>query len=266
MRKLDFKLVGKKYNRITVIGEPRFDLTNSGTLKPMAICHCDCGNIREFDLRRVKGGYAKSCGCINRERCTTHGFSKTPLYSVWLGMKSRCNWEVFAHYHRYGGRGITVCDEWEKSYEVFHEWAMSNGWKKGLQIDRKNNDLGYFPLNCRITTSKVNNNNRSTSRFIEYGGEIKTLAQWAEMLGITGRALSVRIQKMPLDKAMTARFNYKRPDAKTRSKLSFLDAEKIREIRATGLKVSKIAEKYEVSVYVIEAIIYNKTFKNQTIQ
>ena len=100
-----------------------------------------------------------------------HGCTKHPLYSVWSGMRSRCNNPNCGHFHRYGGRGITICSEWD-SAQIFIEWAVKAGWKPGLQLDRTNNDGNYCPENCRFVTALVNSNNRSYHPFTstEYEG------------------------------------------------------------------------------------------------
>jgi hypothetical protein len=107
------------------------------------------------------------------------GDSKEPLYAVWNTMLARCENEKHNRYHRYGGRGISVCDQWH-DYSEFRRWASKSGYKKGLQIDRINTDGDYCPRNCRWTTSKQNNRNRSNNRMVTYEGVTKSLAEWAD--------------------------------------------------------------------------------------
>lgn len=113
-----------------------------------------------------------------------HGLSKHPLYTVWNGMKSRCYSITHKGYKNYGGRGITICDEWVMNFNSFYEWAIKNGWQKGLQVDRINNDLGYTPFNCRIVTKTENNNNRRTTIHITYNKKVKLLTEWAKELNL----------------------------------------------------------------------------------
>ena len=118
----------------------------------MWLCECECGNQVVIAGTNLKRGLTGSCGCrrieIATERLTTHGMYGTPLYICWSDMLQRCRDPNNKLYHRYGGRGIVVCDEW-KSFENFNRWAMDSGYTAGLTIDRINNNKGYYPENCR---------------------------------------------------------------------------------------------------------------------
>lgn len=127
------------------------------------LCRCDCGNyvsVRGSDLKR---GFTKSCGCAVKEillrRNTTHGGSKTRVYRIWQAMIDRTSNQRASRYSYYGGRGISVCDEWS-DFESFRLWAMSNGYSDSLSIDRINNDGNYRPDNCRWATQKMQVQNR----------------------------------------------------------------------------------------------------------
>lgn len=96
----------------------------------------------------------------DRERNGRHRLCKHPLYRVWNGMKTRCYNCNHIRYKNYGGKGITICDDWLHDFKNFYEWAINNGWQYGLTIDRKENDKGYYPDNCRISTYSEQNNNR----------------------------------------------------------------------------------------------------------
>jgi hypothetical protein len=107
-----------------------------------------------------------------------HGLSHHPIHRLWDGIKHRCNNSDSQDYHNYGGRGITVCDKWNNSFELFYEWAINNGWQTGLQIDRyPDNNGNYEPNNCRFVTSKENNNNRRNNIKIQYGDNSYSLSQ-----------------------------------------------------------------------------------------
>ena len=124
----------------------------------------------------------------------THGMSringKHPiLYGRWANIKDRCYNPNSKDYEKYGGRGITVCEEWKESYEAFHFWAMSHGFRPELQIDRIENDKGYSPDNCRWVTPKINSNNRRNSVSVEYKGEMMGILDVAEATDIPWQTL-----------------------------------------------------------------------------
>ena len=117
---------------------------------------------------------------LSRDKCGKH----TPLYSRWANIKDRCFNEKSKDFSRYGGRGIVVCEEWRGSFQAFYEWAMNNGYKEGLQLDRKDNDGPYSPENCRWATPKENSNNRRDNFKIEVNGQRKTVKEWSDTTGI----------------------------------------------------------------------------------
>lgn len=134
---------------------------------------CECGNCgQEFETqhRHYATGKLKSCRkCSSGMRGPdayhrTHGLRRHPLYAVWHGMIARCTQESHVGYHDYGGRGITVCGEWRKSFQAFYDWSQSHGYEKGLEIDRADNESGYRPDNCRWITQIRNINNTDRKR------------------------------------------------------------------------------------------------------
>lgn len=142
---------GKKFNRLTIVKE-------LGRSRVEAMC--DCGNIKTYYKGAIVIGHTKSCGCYAIEKISmlnkTHGNYTHTLYYVWQGIKRRCSNSRTKDYARYGGRGITICDEWKNSFQAFYDWAILNGWGKGLQVDRINNDGNYEPSNCRFVTNAEN--------------------------------------------------------------------------------------------------------------
>ena len=112
------------------------------------------------------------------------GNKKTTLYRIWDNMHSRCYRKSYAGYHRYGGRGITVCDEWLHNYVAFKTWAMKHGYRDGLQIDRIDNNKGYSPDNCRFVTVSQQNRNRRDNIIIEFGGFRGPLIAFAELFDV----------------------------------------------------------------------------------
>ncbi len=122
-----------------------------------------CEKCKNFVERRLDAGIkAISCGCIrkNNKKNYKHGYSYTKLYAVWAGIKKRCNNQNSYNYKYYGGRGITICPEWANDYVVFRDWALSHGYKEGLEIDRRENNGNYEPSNCRWVTRTENQRNK----------------------------------------------------------------------------------------------------------
>lgn len=160
-------MTGRVIGRLSVIEECGRDASGHVLWR----CHCECGNVVTVRGSDLISEDTTSCGCYQRERVaeanTTHGASQTRLYYVWASMLQRAGVRKGASEDTkrlYQDRGITVCDEW-LVFENFRDWALSHGYKDGLQIDRVNNDAGYCPENCRWVTPKENvNNRRNTTR------------------------------------------------------------------------------------------------------
>ncbi len=157
-------------------------------------CRCECGTKKSVHLSNLARGKTKSCGCLARKltskRLTTHGLAwikkgkMRPLYGVWLAMKGRCCNPKNKSYSRYGGRGIRICKEWEESYSLFHKWAMKNGYKKGLTIERIDNGGNYEPANCTWSDRITQANNRRTNHILIYKAKEYTLAQLCRKFGL----------------------------------------------------------------------------------
>lgn len=120
---------------------------------------------------------------------------KPRLYRIWANMRTRCNNPNFTKYEDYGGRGIKVCQEWQR-FELFYEWAMANGYADTLTLDRIDNDNGYSPTNCRWVTQTEQCNNKRNNHLLTYNGETLTIAQWAKRLGVNYFSLHDRITKL----------------------------------------------------------------------
>ena len=147
--------VGDKYGELTAV---RISHRNkSGSIVWEFLC--SCGNKKSISSGDVRSGSTKSCGCLRNTRLKTHGLSGSPLHITWKHIIGRCNNPNDKAYMNYGGRGIIICSEWKNNFMSFYGWAISAGWKQGLQIDRINNNDGYYPENCRIVTKNQNCSN-----------------------------------------------------------------------------------------------------------
>ena len=131
----------------------------------------------------------------------------TRLYGIWNNRIQRTTNANNPRYCDYGGRGIEVCKEWKEDFEVFEKWAIENGYAENLTIDRKDNDKGYCPDNCRWATKKEQNLNTRQNHYLTFNGETKSLAEWADITGIKRRILSDRINKLgwSAEKALTTK-------------------------------------------------------------
>ena len=185
-----YDLTGKRFGALTVIEKSA--KRSSGSI--MWVCRCDCGNITTVNGRDLRVGHTKSCGCLYRGRKPTHGMAKTRLYYIWQHMLGRCNRKTDNSYERYGGRGITVCDEW-LDFQAFADWAFNNGYEEHLTIDRIDNNSGYSPENCRWATYKQQSNNRRYCTIYEKDGKKQNLTQWCEELNLNYETVRSRIKK-----------------------------------------------------------------------
>lgn len=161
------------------------------------LCRCACGSWKLARADALTIGKIRSCGCLHRDLMTTHGGTGTRLYTIWQRMKDRCTNQNAGNYHAYGGRGICVCDEWSQSFEAFQEWAMTNGYRDDLTIDRIDNDGDYTPQNCRWATRRVQSQNTRQNVYVMYKGELLTLAEAARRSGIAPQTLGSRRKKNP---------------------------------------------------------------------
>lgn len=120
---------------------------------------------------------------------------KTRLYNIWLHMRERCHNPNFVHFDNYGDRGISVCEEWDESYEAFREWALSNGYKDNLTLERKDNDGDYCPDNCKWATPKEQANNRRSNRLLSFNGETHNIEGWCKITGLPRHIVDNRLRR-----------------------------------------------------------------------
>lgn len=192
-------MINKKFNHLIVL--ERVENDKYGNSK--WLCKCDCGKQVEVLGIHLRSGHTKSCGCLKKENCKNiihkpkHNMSRTRIYKIWNGMKNRTNQKSTlkdTKYKNYSGRGIETCESW-KDFENFYEWAINNGYRDNLTIDRIDTNGDYEPSNCRWITMKEQNNNRRNNIVIEFNNESHTLTEWNEILGFSKGLLKNRLNR-----------------------------------------------------------------------
>ena len=186
-------LTDQRFGRLVVI--ERADRTPSGAIRWK--CKCDCGKTTVVAQSNLRMGHTQSCGCLSvetsRKQSLIHGDAHVSrIYEIWKNMRSRCNNANNPAYANYGGRGISICEEWS-SYPAFKAWALSHGYADNLSIDRIDVNQGYAPENCRWATAKTQSNNCRTNHVIEYQGTSYTLSQLAEFANLPVSTLYNRL-------------------------------------------------------------------------
>lgn len=214
--KYDKSYIGRKKNFLKVIGIKRTDKN-----RKLFICQCDCGNIKDIEPTIWEQEIIKSCGCKHRELSSenskTHGHSQDRLYRVYNSMKQRCYNPNTPNYDNYGGRGITICQEWLEDFMNFYNWAIENGYNYDVgfgqcTIDRIDVNGNYEPSNCRWADAKTQANNKRpssewkkrTSKTWTIAGETKPISEWCEQYNTSTVAISYRMNKlgMTLEQAL----------------------------------------------------------------
>lgn len=196
-------LQGKKFGKLTVVSFSHIHGSHA-----YWNCVCDCGKPRVVCGSAMMTGKTKSCGCIGREvsrkrMSTKNGYSKTRVYRIFIGMKLRCYKKTDKDYPRYGGRGITICDEWLKDSRSFVDWALQHGYADDLSIDRIDVNGNYSPENCRWVSAKKQANNRRSNLLITYAGKTLSASEWCAIKGWNRHVIPERLRKgWSLEKAM----------------------------------------------------------------
>lgn len=193
-------LTGLRFGRLVVKGEAE---RRSGIVW---LCVCDCGTEHKAKTGHLNAGVVLSCGCAQRDagretsrlhshKLIKHGLSRSRLDNIFDNMLKRCYSPSVRSYADYGARGIRICDEWRSNRSVFYAWAMGNGYREDLQIERNDPDGNYCPGNCSWKTPKEQQNNTRRNRRIDWDGKNLTVAQWAECLGVAPGAVLHRLDR-----------------------------------------------------------------------
>lgn len=189
-------IIGVAYGCLEVIEELDPYIDPNGHAKRKVRCKCVCGEVVDRLLVLITSTkHNHNCGCKN----SRHKASNTPIHRMWGNMKKRCFNQNASGYKYYGGRGILVCAEWENSFDTFFSWALTNGYKDGLQIDRIDTGGNYSPNNCRFVTREVNMNNRTNNIPIQIDGETLSLADACRKFNVYHKYAIVR-QRMKTQK------------------------------------------------------------------
>lgn len=196
-------LTGQRYGNLLVVKR----VENGAGGYSRWLCKCDCGNYRILAQSQFKNKgtkfYCLRCIKPNRIKATIkgkvfacHGMYNSALHKKWADMKRRCTSPKTHGYKNYGGRGITICDEWlgEYGFINFYNWAILNGFQEGLSLDRIDVNGNYEPSNCRWVTNDIQANNRRTNRFIEYNGDSHTISEWSKITGINKNTILTRLR------------------------------------------------------------------------
>ena len=194
-------LTGQKFGHLLVLERAENRICKSQKIVCWK-CKCDCGNIAIVQASNLITGNSTNCGCIRkkhsiegaRKKNTKHNQSHNRIYFIWQSMKDRCYNSNNKNYKNYGGRNITVCNEWKNDFILFYNWAMNNGYKEDLTIDRIDVNGNYEPNNCRWATIKQQENNKRNNHILYYNNEKHNITEWASILGINRNIIYDRLR------------------------------------------------------------------------
>ena len=261
-------LTGQRFGKLTVIKFSK-DVQSGNRKRKYWLCRCDCGNIKEVRTDCLTSGNVKSCGCLHIENSyknltdkyqfkAKYQIQNKRLYCIWYGMKQRCCNSENENYPRYGGRGITICNEW-LNFDNFAKWALNNGYADNLSIDRINNDGDYKHNNCRWTDNKEQCINRITNIKVKYKNKEITLIELSEITNIPHKTLLERYHRGDREDRLI------RPVTKNIENHSKITKEAVLEIREKykqGTSIKKLSEIYPLTYGSIFNIVHMITWKN----
>lgn len=230
---------GTKFGRWTIIGD--------GQGRHKWLCKCDCGTVKEVDRYCIMSGGSVSCGCYRADLMRGEPISheKKVLKSRYKGIKRRCYSPTHSIYFKYGAKGIGMCDEWKNSFESFYQWAIANGFREDLTIDRIDCKGNYCPENCRWVDKYVQANNKSNVKKYLYNDQMLTIPQISELCGIDANSIyhRIKVMKWSVERATTT------PVEVGRNQFTELNDEKLFEYKGEKLskndiiKITKLPEK-----------------------
>lgn len=223
------------------------------------LCKCDCGTISIKHRNHLCAGTSKSCGCWHKEVSAKmkykHGLHKSPENQAWRDMKARCYNKKLKNYHRYGGRGITVCKRWRNSFENF----LSDVGKRpgsNYSLDRIHNDKGYYPQNVKWSTTKEQANNKQRCKKYRHKGSFLTVTQIARIENIGTERLRYNLKKFKtLPKAIK--------ESKTFHYGKKLSEKEVAIIRKSKLSAKVLAAEFNVSEASVRNVITKRTWNRQ---
>lgn len=191
--------IGNKYGYVEIL--EKTDKRKRGYIVYKCKCY-NCGKIVEKTLehlqtRKNKGYNNMTCGCFDKHynNFYKNGLSNTRLRHIYDNMKSRCYNKNNKSYKYYGGKNVTICDEWLKDFEFFYNWAINNGYQENLTIDRIDTNGNYEPNNCRWVNFREQISNRTNTIKLKYKNQIKPLSEWAKEYNIEISTLRTRISR-----------------------------------------------------------------------
>ena len=197
-------LSNKKIGNLLVIKQANYRIQPNGAKISYWLCKCDCGNTIEVSGGNLRSGHTKSCGCYAKKQSSKrmkennpnrkHGLCKSRLWNIWKSINARCYLKTHMHYKIYGGRDISMCDEWKNDFMSFYNWAMANGYKDDLTIDRIDVNGNYEPDNCRWITREEQQSNKRNNKIIEYDGHKYTMTNLARKFNINPDRFAERLR------------------------------------------------------------------------
>lgn len=228
-------LIGKTFGRLTVTSLLK---ERNKHMNKIWECSCECGKKTNVTTNALNSGKVNSCGCLALEIRTKHGKNRTKVYVAWQGMKDRCFNANNIHYDRYGGRGITVSQDW-LSFENFYR-DMGDPNTNKHELDRIDNEKGYCKENCRWTTRSINNHNRGSEKnsTSEYKGVYKAKGKRAWVASCYSNGVLLRSRYLNEKEAAIAYNVY--------SLFLFGEFAYQNKVKMTPNEIAELIERYEI--------------------